>query len=632
MQRRRILAEVKDHLQRAVENQMQEGIDPLEAQKAAISQFGDPASIASRFSGAESPTQTQTRSGRRQGGSKQLSASQAKGAISHSGKLLFRRYPALSLVAVAAALAFLLPSALNVPQSESVTLAEYAPVPGKGVGESQLSDLSQAQSGELGFGSGTGEGSGPGAGSDSLGAPGQKKPKLKRCVGNPRRQTEDPMSPACVAYFEGDNFGATSRGVTRDEVRVAVLDWCNSDGSFDAIDYDTAESDPNDPRKAWLSYFNDRYQTYGRRVKLFKVVGSPTNGVSCFSGNVNAARNVPQRLQEVVDPFYAFSGRSSELTEQFATEAARLEIMVSLWGGSRSVAQRHAPYIVSYPADLENWAANVVAASCARLAGRRARFAGDIALSTKVRKFGLLYNRPADPQREGVRLVVHGVKERCGSEAGEIVVAGDMAKFRDEGVTTIMTGLNGGPNNAEIAGYHPEWFAWEHTRHIRTSQIEPASQMKNMFGLLPDRRYGARSEQPHRQAFQEGCPGCTPSETIYSGVDGYHELLLLFTAIQAAGPRLTPESSDRGLRALPPKRSLDPFTQSAYFGPGNHSFVKDYGFAWWDPAGEAPGGTGLGCWRLVEDGLRYRAEDWAARPGDEGIQGSAQPCQGEPNG
>src|SRR5207302_1644062 len=50
-----------------------------------------------------------------------------------------------------------------------------------------------------------------------------KNPTTKRCVGKPPRQAEDPMSPPCVAYFNGDNGGATYQGVTRDEITVAIL-------------------------------------------------------------------------------------------------------------------------------------------------------------------------------------------------------------------------------------------------------------------------------------------------------------------------------------------------------------------------------------------------------------------------
>jgi len=47
-------------------------------------------------------------------------------------------------------------------------------------------------------------------------------PKQFQCYGNPPRQTEDPSSPPCVPFFQGDNFGATYQGITKNEIKVLV--------------------------------------------------------------------------------------------------------------------------------------------------------------------------------------------------------------------------------------------------------------------------------------------------------------------------------------------------------------------------------------------------------------------------
>ena len=54
---------------------------------------------------------------------------------------------------------------------------------------------------------------------------------VKRCVGDPPRQTEDPQSPPCVAYWTGDNGGATWKGVTHTTVTVVtpVARTCDTD-------------------------------------------------------------------------------------------------------------------------------------------------------------------------------------------------------------------------------------------------------------------------------------------------------------------------------------------------------------------------------------------------------------------
>src|SRR5581483_8863975 len=121
------------------------------------------------------------------------------------------------------------------------------------------------------------------------------RPNQKHCVGTPPRQTEDPASPPCVPFFEGDNFGSTYAGVTASTVNVLVY---VDGGTYGSSAGDPGENTPangtyvdiDKPRlpacstgvtdteptqcdevnvrvlKGFAKYFNDRYQTYGRHV------------------------------------------------------------------------------------------------------------------------------------------------------------------------------------------------------------------------------------------------------------------------------------------------------------------------------------------------------------------------------
>jgi len=78
---------------------------------------------------------------------------------------------------------------------------------------------------------------------------------VRNCVGDPPRQIEDPQSPPCVNYWKGDNGGATSYGVTRDEIRIAV-----PQGS--------AFETPRDDEDAIARFFNTHFEFYGRKIRL----------------------------------------------------------------------------------------------------------------------------------------------------------------------------------------------------------------------------------------------------------------------------------------------------------------------------------------------------------------------------
>ncbi|HUR49567.1 MAG TPA: hypothetical protein VMY88_08605, partial [Acidimicrobiales bacterium] len=132
-----------------------------------------------------------------------------------------RDYVPLALASVMMlGLLAVLPSALNLPQTTPSETLEYAPVPPEDdittPPSGNLSSLGLGSSSSLGS---TGETAGPPPDLTGPGGKPLKTPSTKRCVGSPPRQTEDPLSPPCVASYTGDNGGATYKGVTADEIR-----------------------------------------------------------------------------------------------------------------------------------------------------------------------------------------------------------------------------------------------------------------------------------------------------------------------------------------------------------------------------------------------------------------------------
>jgi hypothetical protein len=171
----------------------------------------------------------------------------------------------------------------------------------------------------------------------------------------------------------------------------------------------------------------------------------------------------------------------------------------------------------------------------------------------------------------------------------------------------------------------PEWFAIPDLFSNLGGRLNVQPEMANTFAITPARRLAVRpEEQDSYQATKSGCPSC-PAQTG----SVYEQMLLLFTGIQAAGPRLTVENVDRGLHAIPPRQSPSPWTPAAYFAPGNWSFFKDMMLVRWDPAGANPGAP-PGCWRAVEYGKRYRADDWSSHSRDDDFDRFDEwPCHGE---
>ncbi len=538
---------------------------------------------------------------------------------------MLRRYPALVFMLAAGALAILLPSALNVPQSGPSTLAEFAPVPGAGEGRSDISDLGSGSSGGLGFGGGSGSQTGVPPG--SLGAPDQKRPQLKRCVGNPPRQTEDPLSPPCVAFFNGDNFGATSRGVTRDEVTVVhVVETGSNVQTSGFVDYAQDPASTSNLRDAigmaFGRYFNQRYQTYGRTIHILGFRGQ---------GSGSTANQAHLSLIEDKKAF-AVSAVGS-----LAKEAASKKMVgLSYEAFDRASYQSNAPRLISFRPDLEDEAAVAGDFVCKKLAGRPASFTGNPQDQNRTRVFGLLFQSSA-VWAERVPTLEAALETRCGVKiksraridtTQEAPTA--IAQLRLDEVTTIisLTSNNLQASNAASAqSWYPEWFlpGCLTCDDAASHRLYNTAAWSRAFGLSFDVRREALDRQPWYLAYREVCPGCTSpfSDGEYAS-RLYNSMQLLFWGIQAAGPRLTHETMDKGLHAIPARRSDDPFLPAAYFGPTNYSFVKDAMETWWDPQGIAPGQAQPGCFRIPLSGKRFRAGDWDSTQ----TPFTQSPCQG----
>lgn len=111
-------------------------------------------------------------------------------------------------------------------------------------------------------------------------------------------------------------------------------------------------------------------------------------------------------------------------------------------------------------------------------------------------------------------------------------------------------------------------------------------------------------------AAKEVDPATGSSDIRNYGCKSYPGVRQLFIGIQVAGPRLGPTTMDRGFRAIPSVQSPDPRVPACYYDDDDYTCVKDAAVVWWDPAGDDPESTNPGCMKMMEDGKRYRAQDW----------------------
>jgi hypothetical protein len=555
-----------------------------------------------------------------------------------------RKYPPLVTILVALVLAIaVLPSALNLPQTNPTQTLEYAPVPPEDNEEPPPADGNLSSLG-LGSSSGVAEdaegGDGPGITLPAL--PGGKgaNPSTKRCVGNPPRQTEDPSSPPCVAFFDGDNFGATYQGVSREEIRLliyidsGVAETGGSRGQeerpesqiidlFEPPKAGEQEHVQIEAYRAWQRYFNERYQTYGRVAHFFLHFG--TRSTSPESRRADAAEGFAQ-----VKPF-------AVLTDALGNELDYVEAMarrgVLNFGSFNSKEERffsRFPKLVwGYQPSIELAAKTFSSYVCSKVVPTPTALSGNAGQNGQPRKLGMLHT--TDENYPGLirlaELVTQQV-EACGgtieatanfdkcclamnnSDPGDSAAA-NMSEFQQKGITTILWpgGIEAHHGRSAAAqSYYPEWIVLGDgtldTNHpVRLSANTQAFDGRAITVSAEPFEPGIEQQLCY-QALREAGATRTKSDMHWM-CEPYRNLTQLFTGIQVAGPRLGPSSVDRGYHAIPPVRSPDPQVPACFYNQGDYTCVKDTQALIWDGDGEAPGDNRPGCWRAIQGGKRY---------------------------
>ncbi|GAC1595741.1 MAG: hypothetical protein NVS3B21_19020 [Acidimicrobiales bacterium] len=578
-----------------------------------------------------------------------------------------RRYPPLVSVAVALLIAILvLPSALNIPQSNPTQTQEYAPVPP----DDQKKPPMKGNNASFGLGndatisdSGTG-GGGPGGGGlppapppgTQLGLPPGiagaplpgKSPTTKQCVRDPKgvlRQSDDPLSPPCVADFRGDNFGATYQGVTAQEVRLLVylqgnityVNTCSTpnEQAGSGVYYDLAVP-PTGHEDCYITglrtmqtYFNQRYQTYGRFVHMYAYYSPEARAPDVR--RADAADNYSK-----IKPFAVISyGQTYE--DDYLKAMAQYHVLNfgSFNGRNAKFFNEFPKLIWGYAPSVEQQAANYGSFVCQKMANKPTSFS-DAQMNGKPRKYGLIYSTDAGhPELRQFKDLVKAKVTQCGVEfasTGTFPITGravstqgptdsyaqtNMAQFKSAGVTSIIWA--GGVETkmsqaAQAINYYPEWVLAGDgglADGAGTNGFQNAQEWSHAWVVTYEPYVPKLSEEVCYQAFKSVDPNATDSDTDAGGCGFYDQLRQVFTGIQVAGPRLGPTSVDAGYHAIPPQESLDPRVPACFYDTGDYSCIKDGAAQWWDPAGTPPGGSRpTGCWKASDHGRRYLTDKW----------------------
>lgn len=556
-----------------------------------------------------------------------------------------RNYPPLLLAGLMMlGLLAVMPSALNLPQTNPSQTLEYAPVPPE---EDSDEPPPAGNFSSLGLGSSSAL-AGEAAGADGGGfevpeGRAVKAPTTKRCVGDPPRQTEDPSSPPCVATFTGDNGGATYQGVTGNEIRVILY----HEGGFTRPTSRGTESSPQNkcidlsdpPRedddvqvrvdRALMRYFNERYQTYGRFVR----------GILCFSGSMT----VEGRKSEASDhirrfkPFAFNNFATGTNRDAYNDVMTRRGVMsyAAVPFVDASYFRDRAPLAWNFLPSIEQYADQYADFVCTKIVPHPVSFSGNPTDAGKPRKLGLLYtDNSGFPNYQRFAVQVRDRVKKCGGQfVAEarypfILTTGavsgsrpnygqeNMARFQEAGVTTVIWPGGWETDHTKAAaaiGYRPEWVMAgdDQIEGYDIGQFQDQSVWQHAWVLTNVVREGRFEETGCYAALSEAEPGFSVQDAQFACPIGklYESLRQLFIGIQVAGPRLSPASVDKGYHAIPAVRSPDPKVAACFYNPGDYTCVKDTQAMWWDPSGVSRNNR-QGCYKMAQGGRRYLTGTW----------------------
>ena len=451
-----------------------------------------------------------------------------------------------------------------------------------------------------------------------------------RCVGTAKQSGWSVYGPPCTAAFTGSNGGASSFGVTKSTITLSYrLGNSVSDAAIAAATGSAAPPKDADYLKdlqVYVDYFNTQFELYGRKVVLrsFQGKGDYINeDQGQGADKAQADAGTAHGLGAYGDVTFQLRGSNpywSSLAQQ----------KVVAWGPlgfPDNYYQQHAPYwwsVTPSGSDLASWMGNM---TCQRLAGLKAIFSPDATISAQKRKFGLIH--PDNPEYVAIANQMKAKLKGCGVPvAREAAYTINVAQFQSQatnvmaqmqaaGVTTVLCYCD--PvvpiflgNAAQSQNYRPEW-------------VQPYwgdAQARQVYGgnwqglMVPGGTWPADQQNEAYLVYRKASGGKTPAETYYAAA--YATLMQAFTALQVAGPTLTPLTMQRGVFGLPDSVG---FAGRWTYRTGAHAYtpVDDAPVGWFDPTYKSNFDGAAGGYRTCESGKQFTfdvAADW----GGPGVQ------------
>jgi hypothetical protein len=482
-------------------------------------------------------------------------------------------------------------------------------------GGPEVDDPGGADDGQEAQGSGGG-GDGDGGGGDGEASQAEGA-GAEGCADRDLQVPGDPYSPPCVA-FEGDNGGATARGVTADEI-VITARTPDEPGFQDEL-ANLAEADiadrPQDIQRtftALVEYFNERFEFYGRelRIEFYEGQGSPTTEL--LGGGREQAQADALTVANEFEAFAEMNAGSEPFGDALATQEV---VNFGVPFLSREWMTERRPFSWSMNTDC-----SIVAESAAHYANVRlahgdqtADHAGGDLQGQERRVANVVPENPwyqecldaameiarAEGNESELNLSYQLDLNTMSNQAANLI-----ARLQNENITTVICSCD--PvlpvfltARAQEQGYQPEWVitGTGFTDQDFIGQLFHQDQWSRAFGIS----YAGQTQPQESTLGYNAYRQVRDDEPAFSVQTIYYSLYLLAIGIQGAGPELTPETFEQGMFDYP---EADGPAGTWGFGEGNYSPAQNFREIYWDPEEVSPFNSQPGAW-IQPDDERHR--------------------------
>ncbi len=422
-------------------------------------------------------------------------------------------------------------------------------------------------------------------------------------------------APICEPAWHGSNGGSTYPGVTKTTItityRYAVSAAEKVLYSLVAPSVVGTNSGTIAAMEGYIKLFNKTFELYGRHVVLKHFVGKgdflkEDEGQDAPQAQADAV--TAKQLGSFAD--VSLLGSTPLYDQDLAKEGI---ISIGATAMPQSWLEQYAPYAYSPGASCNELAKGGAEFIGRSMAGMPAIYAGSPSLTSQIRKFGLIYPDVAEYQacaqtfEKDLKTEYHlNVKVAAYTlNIGELETetTSIIAQMKADHVTTLICACDPvSPillSEAAVSqNYYPEWFSFDIGNGF--ARLPEPSEWKHAIGAgaqdIPNSELGAY------KAWQLAEPGTQPPTPTFAAV--YENVLLLFDALQAAGPNLNPTTFEKGFFSLPQSEPGGEFGEWL-FGRNVFAPTASTGVVKWSPTAISAASGKRGAWLACNGGKQY---------------------------